>query len=54
MVNRNASIIMKIMRGKNYELEACELTCHEYPSNYEVDNYKRYFYLDKEEIVMKI
>ena len=53
MVNRNSSIIMKI-RKKNYELEAFESTCHEYSSNYEVDNYKRYFYLDKEEIVMKI
>ena len=52
MVDRNASIIMK--KKKVYELEACELTCHEFPSNAEVENYKEDIDVEKEELIMKI
>ena len=53
MVNRNASIIMEMMK-KVYKLETCESTCHECPSNYEVKNYKEDIDVEKEELIMKI
>ena len=33
---------------------SCESICHEYPSNYEFENFKQYVDVDKEEIVMKM
>ena len=33
-----------------YNLEAYESTCHERPSNYEVENYNQYIDVEKEEI----
>ena len=53
MVNRNASIIMEMMK-KVYKLETCESTCHECPSNYEVKNYKEDIDVEKKELIMKI
>ena len=51
-MNRNESIIMEMM--KKIKLKVCESTCHEYPSNYEVESYKQYNDVYKEEIVMKV
>ena len=51
MGNRNASIIMDIMRKKVYKLETCELTCP--CSNYEVKNYKEDIDVEKEKLIIK-
>ena len=49
MVNRNASIIMVLMRRRKFFI-----TCNECPSNYEVENYKEDIDVEKEELIMKI
>ena len=41
---------MEIMK----QIIACESTCHEYPSNYQVENYKQYIDVDKGEIVINM
>ena len=37
----------------SYKLEACESPCHEYPSNYEVENYKHYIDVDRKPLKEK-
>ena len=41
------------MMKKIDELETCESTCHECPSNYEVKNYKEDIGVKNEELMMK-
>ena len=37
----------------NHMYEACRSTCHEMTSKDEVENYKKYIVVEKEEIVIK-
>ena len=50
MVNINASIIMDLIGEREKEF----ITCHDCPSNYEVENYKEGNDVEKEELILKI
>ena len=52
MVNRKASII-KEMINKVEALQACESTCHECTSKYEVEIYEEDMVVEKEESIKK-
>ena len=41
------------MMKKIYAFQACESTCHECTSKDEVNNYKEYIVVEKEELIMK-